>query len=64
MSRPLIGITCYVEPARWGVWDTRAVLLPESYVQMVHDAGGRLVHERFGGLGLGEHRADLIGAPS
>jgi putative glutamine amidotransferase len=43
MSRPLIGITSYVEPARWGVWDMRAVLLPESYVRMVHDAGGRAV---------------------
>jgi putative glutamine amidotransferase len=41
--RPLIGITSYVEPARWGVWDMRAVLLPESYVRMVHDAGGRAV---------------------
>ena len=41
--RPLIGITSYVEPARWGVWDTRAVLIPESYVRMVHDAGGRAV---------------------
>jgi putative glutamine amidotransferase len=41
--RPLIGITAYVEPARWSVWDTRAVLIPESYVQMVHAAGGRAV---------------------
>jgi putative glutamine amidotransferase len=41
--RPIIGITSYVEPARWGVWDARAVLLPESYVQMVHEAGGRAV---------------------
>jgi putative glutamine amidotransferase len=41
--RPLIGITAYVEPARWSVWDVRAVLIPESYVQMVHDAGGRAV---------------------
>jgi putative glutamine amidotransferase len=43
MRRPLIGITAYVEPARWSVWDTRAVLIPESYVRMVHDAGGRAV---------------------
>lgn len=41
--RPLIGITSYVEPARWGVWDMRAVLLPESYVRVVHAAGGRAV---------------------
>jgi putative glutamine amidotransferase len=39
----MIGITSYVEPARWGVWDARAVLLPETYVRMVHQAGGRAV---------------------
>src|SRR5205823_11245091 len=27
----------------------------------VHDARGRLVDERFGGLGLGEQRAELLG---
>ncbi len=42
-TRPVIGITSYVEPARWGVWDARAVLVPESYVRMVHDAGARAV---------------------
>ncbi|MET7393928.1 gamma-glutamyl-gamma-aminobutyrate hydrolase family protein [Dactylosporangium sp. NPDC005572] len=41
--RPLVGITAYAEPARWGVWDTRAVLIPESYVRMVRDAGARPV---------------------
>jgi putative glutamine amidotransferase len=41
--RPVIGITCYVEPARWGVWDTRAALIPLSYVRMVQEAGGRAV---------------------
>ena len=41
--RPIVGITSYLEPARWGVWDTRAVLVPESYVRMVHEAGGRAV---------------------
>lgn len=40
---PLIGITAYVEQARWGVWDTRATLLPHCYVQQVQDAGGRAV---------------------
>ena len=43
MSRPLIGITAYVEQARWGVWDQRAVLIPDSYVRMVQAAGGRAV---------------------
>jgi putative glutamine amidotransferase len=41
--RPIIGITSYAEPAKWGVWDARAVLVPESYVRMVHEAGGRAV---------------------
>ncbi|GIJ45859.1 gamma-glutamyl-gamma-aminobutyrate hydrolase [Virgisporangium aliadipatigenens] len=41
--RPLIGITAYVEQAAWGVWDQRAVLIPETYVRMVHEAGGRAV---------------------
>jgi putative glutamine amidotransferase len=43
MSRPLIGITCYVEQARWGNWDMRAVLVPESYVRLVREAGARAV---------------------
>jgi putative glutamine amidotransferase len=41
--RPLIGITSYVEQARWGVWDTKAALVPYGYVQQVTDAGGRAV---------------------
>jgi putative glutamine amidotransferase len=39
--RPLIGITAYVEQARWGVWDTTAALVPYAYVRQVQDAGGR-----------------------
>ncbi|MEV6931126.1 gamma-glutamyl-gamma-aminobutyrate hydrolase family protein [Dactylosporangium sp. NPDC051485] len=42
-ARPLVGITAYAEPARWGVWDTRAVLIPEAYVRMVRAAGARPV---------------------
>jgi putative glutamine amidotransferase len=38
--RPLIGITCYVEQARFTVWDLRAALLPQAYVAAVADAGG------------------------
>ncbi|MBA2739941.1 MAG: gamma-glutamyl-gamma-aminobutyrate hydrolase family protein [Nocardioidaceae bacterium] len=41
MSAPVIGITCYVEPASWAVWrDVPAVLLPLAYVQQVRAAGG------------------------
>jgi gamma-glutamyl-gamma-aminobutyrate hydrolase PuuD len=40
MSTPVIGITTYVEPARWGSWDRDAALLPHSYVAAVIAAGG------------------------
>ncbi|TNC21173.1 gamma-glutamyl-gamma-aminobutyrate hydrolase family protein [Amycolatopsis alkalitolerans] len=39
-SRPLVGISTYVENARWGVWDTAAALLHRSYVDSVVRAGG------------------------
>jgi putative glutamine amidotransferase len=40
---PVVGITAYVEQARWGVWDQPAALLPYRYVQRVEEAGGRAV---------------------
>ncbi|SCL21567.1 putative glutamine amidotransferase [Micromonospora rhizosphaerae] len=44
MSRPLIGITAYVEPASWAVWrDVPATLVPHAYVQAVAASGGRAV---------------------
>jgi putative glutamine amidotransferase len=39
--KPLVGITAYVEQARWAVWDQRAVLIQHDYVRMVEQAGGR-----------------------
>jgi len=39
--RPLIGITTYVEPARWGYWELEAALIPQDYVESVERAGGR-----------------------
>ncbi|HEX6701584.1 MAG TPA: gamma-glutamyl-gamma-aminobutyrate hydrolase family protein [Gaiellaceae bacterium] len=39
--RPLIGITTYVEPARWGYWELEAALIPQDYVESVENAGGR-----------------------
>ena len=38
--RPVIGITCYVEQASWGVWQVPAALLPHAYVRQVRAAGG------------------------
>ena len=37
---PLIGISAYSEEAKWGVWDQRATLLPQTYVDAVTAAGG------------------------
>ncbi|GII61706.1 gamma-glutamyl-gamma-aminobutyrate hydrolase [Sphaerisporangium krabiense] len=43
MTRPVIGITCYVERASFTVWDTPAALLPYDYVDRVARAGGQPV---------------------
>src|SRR6478672_11192454 len=40
MTRPLIGITTYREPATWGTWAVEATLLPASYVDAVRTGGG------------------------
>lgn len=39
-GRPVIGISCYTEQARWGARDTPAVLLPRRYADSVAQAGG------------------------
>lgn len=41
--RPVVGITSYVEQARWGVWDVPASVLPFRYVERVEAAGGTAV---------------------
>lgn len=43
MKKPVIGISCYVEPAKWGAWDLEAAVLPFAYVASVTQAGGRAV---------------------
>lgn len=44
MSRPVIGVTAYVEPAGWAVWrDVPAALVPQAYVRAVTASGGRAV---------------------
>jgi putative glutamine amidotransferase len=41
MTRPIIGITTYVEPASWALWrDVPAALVPYGYVRQVAEAGG------------------------
>jgi gamma-glutamyl-gamma-aminobutyrate hydrolase PuuD len=39
--RPVIGITTYVTPAKWGHWNLEASLIPHDYVRAVEQAGGR-----------------------
>jgi putative glutamine amidotransferase len=39
-DHPIIGISAYCLPARWGSWDLPAVLLPRRYTDMVAAAGG------------------------
>ena len=42
--RPVIGITTYVEPSSWVVWqDLPTALVPHAYVEAVTMAGGRAV---------------------
>ena len=43
MSRPVIGLTCYLEPAKWGAWNIEAALLPHWYVDLFQEAGAHVV---------------------
>jgi putative glutamine amidotransferase len=36
----VVGITSYVETAKWGVWEATAALVPHRYVEKVAAAGG------------------------
>lgn len=40
MPRPLIGVTAYLEAARWGTWVREAVLSPPAYARAVEKVGG------------------------
>ncbi|OON82231.1 gamma-glutamyl-gamma-aminobutyrate hydrolase family protein [Streptomyces tsukubensis] len=41
MSRPLIGVSTYLEPvARWGHWRLPTALLPAGYPRLVQASGG------------------------
>ncbi len=41
MARPVVGITSYVVPASFGVWELDSALVPHDYVRAVERAGGR-----------------------
>lgn len=65
-TRPVIGISTYVEPASWGPWrEVPAALLPYGYVRAVTAAGGQpvLLPPDVGGAGESARpaAADLLG---
>ncbi len=43
MARPLVGVTTYVEDARWGHWQLEAALIPYDYVRALERAGARVL---------------------
>ncbi|MDO8731032.1 MAG: gamma-glutamyl-gamma-aminobutyrate hydrolase family protein [Actinomycetota bacterium] len=43
MVRPVIGLTSYLEPAIWGDWESKAVLIHDWYVDVLHEAGAEVV---------------------
>ncbi len=43
MGRPVVGVTGYRSPARWGPWDRPADLIPVPYVESLARAGVRAV---------------------
>ncbi|MEV4461278.1 gamma-glutamyl-gamma-aminobutyrate hydrolase family protein [Microbispora sp. NPDC049633] len=40
MARPIVGITTYLEAARWGTWVREAAVSPRAYARAVEKAGG------------------------
>jgi putative glutamine amidotransferase len=43
MKQPVIGLTSYLEPAKWGAWDLPAALIPWNYVNKLQAAGASVV---------------------
>jgi putative glutamine amidotransferase len=41
MRKPRVGVTSYVEQARWGHWNSLAALTPFAYVRALSAAGAR-----------------------
>lgn len=56
-TRPLIGLSTYLEPTRFGVWDTEAAVLHKTYLDSVWLAGGNPVLLPPGG----DWRAETVG---
>jgi gamma-glutamyl-gamma-aminobutyrate hydrolase PuuD len=43
VAKPVIGITTYVEDAKWGHWHLEAALIPYDYVRGLERAGARVL---------------------
>ena len=43
MPAPVIGLSCYLEPARWGAWELPAALIPQWYLDLFRSAGAIVV---------------------
>lgn len=43
MNQPVIGLTSYLEPAKWGAWDLPAALIPWNYVNKLQAAGASVL---------------------
>lgn len=39
-EEPIIGVCAAIEMARWGFWNQRAAVVPATYLEKVHAAGG------------------------
>jgi putative glutamine amidotransferase len=59
-------VTCYAEPASWGVWrDVPAVLVPQAYVDALRSAGARVLlvpPERELAVGAAHELVDVLDA--
>ena len=54
---PTIGVTTYLQRARFGNWDSSAVVLPRTYADNIRAAGGNPVHLS----PIGDWRAATVG---
>lgn len=43
MGHPIIGLSCYIENARWGAWSTRAAIIQTAYIEKIQNSGGVVV---------------------
>src|SRR5580765_2272699 len=59
MTRPMIGISTYREPASWGTWrQVPATLLPADYTDSVRAGGGTAL--LIPPLGPGDSAAQIV----